>query len=735
MTVDSDQTLKAPADEIDIASISGLIHAMNMAASKLTAYPEGHPFVVEAFRKVEETLEGILKSRDQLTFGIAKDVVLLGTETLDPKNPIFQRFARILFEQGVVGLTLLRGLTIQELMDFDVIIAQKRNDVYRQGGIEVLLEKAGITHLLVQVIDYGLFHTDGGTDSPERKGPGEGGQSSFWESFVRGLFEGTIDPGGMSDSSMTGMDADSLATMLNNNHLGQGQTVLEGLDVALSTTIKHRGFDQLASDNASMKKISDFLVSLNDELRRSFLERLFGSLADNETFAESIVAGFDERIILDALREHTAKQIYVPPNMVKVLQKLAKTAPQATPEEIDRLVNLYSKEDLVEKLKTLFREEEVETFVPPDYARILQEIVSIRDLSDPDLLEMQQLGQTLSDHSINTSLASVIVDIIVAGDAGGISEDLLRRLKECFTAIIDHGDFYTLLSFMETLDKAGTAAPEDDRPSGNLVDTLADKPFVEAILAAAAKWGKEKQFHISRVVKRFGVPFIDPLLDHLAEEGNKTLRLFYIDLFKELGDAARDRVLERLSDKRWYVVRNLLVILRQFNNPGPTPALYALLDNPHPRVQEELLHTLIVFEDPRAVEILLQEIDSSDPETSLKAIVLAGMTHDPRVSARLTGFLKKSGFDKSVVKFKAAAVQALAEIGDPSVLPVFKQILKAFSLFSRKRLQQLKMEVISSLAKYPVAEVAPILTTTARSRSGPLAREAARVLKVLKVEP
>ena len=40
-------------------------------------------------------------------------------------------------------------------MDFDIIIAQKRNDIYQKGGVDALLSKAGIRHIQVKLIDYG----------------------------------------------------------------------------------------------------------------------------------------------------------------------------------------------------------------------------------------------------------------------------------------------------------------------------------------------------------------------------------------------------------------------------------------------------------------------------------------------------------------------------------------------------------------------------------------------------
>ncbi len=219
MVPETDKDQEISRVGVDIKVISGLIHAMNMAASKLIAYPEGHPFVVESFQKVENILRGIFESQSQLIFKIAKNSVILGPTVLDQKNPIFQRFAQTLFEHGIIGLILQKGLTSKELMDFDSIIAQKRNDVYQQGGVNALLSKANIRHIQTRLIDYSLFQMQEGLEKTEKNK--EYLQTSlFWESFVKGFFEETLDPRGKSGKSFTDIEPEMLAMMLNDRHLG-----------------------------------------------------------------------------------------------------------------------------------------------------------------------------------------------------------------------------------------------------------------------------------------------------------------------------------------------------------------------------------------------------------------------------------------------------------------------------------------------------------------------------------
>ena len=196
----------------------------------------------------------------------------------------------------------------------------------------------------------------------------------------------------------------------------------------------------------------------------------------------------------------------------------------------------------------------------------------------------------------------------------------------------------------------------------------------------------------------------------------------------------KDPIIKRLGDRRWYFLRNLLIILRHLNDPSVLRYLYGLFEYPHPRVRQELLHTLMTFGDPKADGMLLTEMSSSDMDRRLKAIMLAGMARNKEVVQKLIEFLGKKGMNKADFEIKKASVRALGEIGDTSVFHVLEGILKSFSLFTRRRSTLLKLEIVESLGKYPAAEAFSILKKIAGKRSGALAEKAVLTLKTMKVD-
>jgi len=741
---------------------------MNIARRNLVAYPRGHALVLESFEKVRVILQDFFEYINHFTLGIAKDTLMLGTKALDRKNPVFQNFAQILFEHGIVSMTFFRDITVDELMDFDHIVSQKRNDVHHQGGVAALLSKAKVQNIKVQLIDYRMFQAQEGPLSAELDK--ENNQDSlFWWQFVRGVMDGALDPLGVPSNGWEDIDPEALATILNEQFArgggtpvrqpgggisgGEGPGEVDGsgssgegfgdsgpvkggpsFDAFLD--VRRFDFAQLAYDETSTARLNRFVQSLDQNLRKVFVERFFSSFSHNTGALNQLIPSLSDEIIIDALEKNTKKELYLPPNILDILTRLKKESANIDPDVTDELLGGISKDELFEKFSIIFKEDEVDRFVPLDYQKILHDVVVAETLSAPELSQVHQLEDTLSSHSVNMHLTSVVVDIITKQGCGEAPPCLMRSLKGCCMYLISLGDFHAVSDIYETVARTSIFSGDRERvtPSG-ILEVFSDDDFIGDVLDAPAQWGKEKDFYIVELIKRIGSPFVEPLLDRLASEEDRTLRYFYLDLLGQLSTMVREPAIRRLNDNRWFLVRNLIILLRNLNDPSVLPSLHGLLEHPHPRVRHELMQTLIKFNDPVAERIILQEMDSPDTSRCLKAIALAGMTRNKLISQKLLEFLHQRGLGKSILPIKKASVHALGEIGDPFVLPALQDILKSRVFFRRHAAANLKLEIIESLRKYPPGEVSPILRVVVNSGPQALVDHALMVMKNIEVSP
>ena len=689
----------------DIAVISKLIQTMNVAIGKASAYPEGHPLVKEAMQQVEESLTGLFHSQNQLKLGIAKNTLVLGQTVLEPGNQLFQRFAESLFRHGIMGLALTRGLDARELLTFNRLIAQSRNDIIQQGGLEQLIHDAGIHHVEVVLVDYSLFHMleDLATDATD-----DLQDASFWSRFVQGFFQGLLGngPGGVALT----IDPHKLGVMLTERYMAAQDEAIKTLDAALVSYLDALTATEYADFDESTRRVLQFVQSLNSDLRRHFLEQYLSSIPEGDVEADKALSGLPDELIIEALDRHTSRELYFPPHVLNLVSRLSKLSQGKEEKPVEEFINAFSRDDLLENMHTIFREDEQDRFIPADYQQVLRDIVLTDHLTAPEISEIEQLEQTLTDHNQNIGMAWIAAELLASECDQDAFAVLARRLRECLANMFREGDYQQILAMMDAINRIRESdGTVEGRPKLLAESILSEPEFVVRVLNDSLNWIKDRKFYVSRVIKRIGAPFIGPMLDNLAEEQNKSNRMFYIDTLKELGAAVKDPVMQRLGDPRWYYVRNLLFILCSIDDPTVLDSVYRLLNHEHPRVRQELLRILVTFGDPKADSILLQEMRSGDMERRLSAVAMAGKSKNAAILEALTGILKAKGMGQTDLDLKKAAVHALAEIGEVAVLPVLLGIMKTVFWFSGGRGRQLKMEIAGSLSRYPKDAAAPIL--------------------------
>jgi HEAT repeat protein len=256
---------------------------------------------------------------------------------------------------------------------------------------------------------------------------------------------------------------------------------------------------------------------------------------------------------------------------------------------------------------------------------------------------------------------------------------------------------------------------------------------MEEILNGLTTWGKSRFDDIRMLIETIGHSFIEPLLDSLASEENMSLRRFMMDRLLEFGPAAKEPILARLDDQRWYYLRNLLIMLRSLDDPEIITHIRPLVMNKNAKVRQDALRTLLSYNDPIAEHQILRDLEHNDKEIRLAAIVMAEKSHSIDVFKKLLGIVTKSGLSALDMELKITAIQSLKEIGREEALPELLKILGSINLIRAKALSRLKLDIVRSLEGYPPKSALPILEKIARGNDE-LARQAEGSLRVVRMK-
>ncbi len=319
----------------------------------------------------------------------------------------------------------------------------------------------------------------------------------------------------------------------------------------------------------------------------------------------------------------------------------------------------------------------------------------------------------------------MVIELLTEEGHSEQNEGLQKALRELFSYFIGTGQFNYLTSLHGEVSRAGS-----DASSNELSEVLSSREFLEEVLAALNIWGKEKFDEITVLIRKVGHPFIEPLIMQLALEKNMSLRRYCSDRLVEMGDAIREPLMLQLRDSRWYVVRNLVSLLRHLNDPVTLHGIRSLVNHPHPQVRLEVFKALRQFNDPEANQYLAQELASNERPRQWAALKQLDGSDSPQLLDSLLLLLEIKDNSQDGFALKNAVVDALGKIANPEALPVLERLLQNRSLLHGGQWQRLKQRILSTFRRYPKKEVSEILELLLSS-GGALGEQASVLLKAL----
>jgi hypothetical protein len=484
---------------------------------------------------------------------------------------------------------------------------------------------------------------------------------------------------------------------------------------------------ELDEEAESIDKLGTFIKRLSPELRSQFLRSSIDSGKGQAKVAKKLIARFPDDVILDALDDVNERGANLSQGVINFLQATARTSRGRSRRSGPTIIDTMAEEELGQKLRFMFREDVPERYIPPDYQKTLRAIAGVRALMVLDEQETIDLRQEIEGFPVEMQLCDIIMEIIDQDLEHGEGELLQHRLLEFCSLFLETGNFLALANIHRHLSRQCHGASFGFMPFHEAVLEFFVQPEVIAeVLNALTVWGKAKYEELQALVDGVGEPFVEPIFQRLAEETNMSLRRFYLDRLQSQGEATRAAAIAHLEDKRWFVVRNSIFLLRGMGNPAVLRHLRAVVDHPHPKVRHEVLKTLAHFRHPEAERLLVRELEGTNHEMRLLAIQAAEPSRDPRIVDALRAILNSKGVSEADIELKVAALRTLGKIGTRLVLPDIDRLLSAKAMLRSGGLQRLKAEVMKVLEEFPSTLARPALERVVKSGPTefmPLARQ------------
>jgi uncharacterized protein YbaA (DUF1428 family)/HEAT repeat protein len=438
-----------------------------------------------------------------------------------------------------------------------------------------------------------------------------------------------------------------------------------------TTTTYFRGMSG-AGRALAARQTAQLIMRLPEPLRESLMRaalRVVATDSDGEDALEAFTSSMSSHPVLRVLRQLGAEGVPLSRHAQRLVELLASTRPNAVEEEAPTVRDL---DTLRAELLTLFRDEDIDRYNPEDHLALLARSMLAWPTRTPvELGTLESLGErvaTLTEDAVSRQLAETLFDLL-GRYQDEKAEPVLGRLKQLVQGALARGSLDEAAFAIEGMTRlaADETVPASTRDA--LRGQLEQLASAETLSVLAASLGATPGPSAVQLVRLLGPSAIRSLLQVLVQEKVRVRRRRILDLLSALGADVVPEATRWLMDPNWYVVRNIIALLRTVGDRSSLPTVRRLTGHADLRVRLEALRSLLELDPATGHDYLVSAIADPDPRAATAAVELAGQRGGPTVVEPLLDVLQPWDLRGRRRAVRLAALRALGRVGRPEALP------------------------------------------------------------------
>lgn len=313
--------------------------------------------------------------------------------------------------------------------------------------------------------------------------------------------------------------------------------------------------------------------------------------------------------------------------------------------------------------------------------------VSIVSLTDKDLQSLVKEMEDDQEGKIE-KISDILFEMLHHVENQGELEDIYRFIRNTMTYSLEQGNLHAFIHLARGLRKMmeERGLSEDLKKYLHLlllsINSEEMVNYVGEIFDINPEIDEEILLEYRELLDKSA---IGPLVSVLGRLKSIHGRKRIITILVDLGRQDIQTLAKGLYDSRWYVVRNILYILRQIGDKKAVEYLIDTVRHPDSRVRREAIKAIGELKNPLALQLLkdcLNDYDSSIRKTAVKALSNFGSETAKRI---IIGKMLDKDFLNRDFDEKKEFYEALSKWNDNEIRDFLVRILKKRVFFKKAR--------------------------------------------------
>lgn len=706
-----------------------LVGQLTGALRNLRVYPSTHATSQKLFEASLQLIRDAMGNGSSLTFSLAGNILLIDEKPVpDSRRDVFANFISELGKRSIGMLVFRQGVDRDQIQYFYEIMAQDVEQVKAAGGVAAMLALKGITNIQVAGISYGAGSDQKAGGGAPGSGMGGGGAPSSLDTVLPEQLVAMLqsDPQMVTEILLKGV----VAMADTNDDQEKLLAELDKIAVAAKAQTGSNYAPQMAKVIGSMDAVRGLWVAqvkLDNPEWRDVIRELLGRYNDQELVklitskAEVMFMENKDILVLNEKLRAMMMAIPVPSSRLQSIYPMVCSALMKFglgQEDCDFVFGkeIDSQPVLEQYLKDL-KDRSPTEMLSPKMFKTLRWLIwrdegcgsafegFLNYLSNPDGnvrgLALTRISELLSDLLTveRYDLVEKAIDVLclrvkqeldaqhvslVVGTIEKVTEELLSRDKRNLASRISQNMSELIILFSDK-----PVANDIIRILSKIEDETALKILVQALL-------KEPIFEtIATILVQKGAKAIPYLLQAVKESEDKTMRFKNLYVLDRIGQGVEPLAIKALSEDRWFVRRNMAILLSLMGSDVCIPYLGEALNDKDARVRMEVIRAIYKIEGRVSESWLIRAL--SDKEDDVKKL----------------------------------AIEHLAMVGSDASVDALTELYAKRDLLGRGENPGVKKQIISALGHIQLKSAVDFLAKVSKDRDPELSQAAKAALAEL----
>ncbi|MHB1343515.1 MAG: HEAT repeat domain-containing protein [Thermoleophilia bacterium] len=342
--------------------------------------------------------------------------------------------------------------------------------------------------------------------------------------------------------------------------------------------------------------------------------------------------------------------------------------------------------------------------------------------------ELEQVELALEEEpDILADFLDVLSEVLAGAQETLEVESAAHAISDVLHSYLEWGEFQALASAVERLRSLQRVAPQRQAIVDELLGALSTPEMLRKAVYDLDGARSDRRADLEELLYLLKDQAYPALVELLTEAGGKASRKCILNVCTRGEGVPVSYIAPRLSDPRWYVVRNMVLVLGSLGNRESLPHLERALDHPDERVRREAVRAISALGGHRCAYLLTSSL--TDPAPSVRILAARSLPRTARedAAAALLTQVTSRDFQSRDTSEIDAFFGALAEVADDRALPFLDELWSTRSHF-RTRPMAVRLGALRVIGQIGSSAARDLLLKAARSGDEEIRRQAKKTL-------